>query len=292
MKKSNYNQKKYILLQGGIGNQIFQYIFGQYMKLNYGYDICYNFIDTSSKKADSRQFELNKIFEDIVIKKNIYLSIIQKFKILKLFLIKFIPLRRLFYTVIDDEINTLDSNSIINNKYFIGYWINLFYYDNINLKNHLNFKRDIISSDYGKTILKKIKKEKSSVSIHLRRGDYLNLSNLYYNLEKSYYLKSIGLINNELNIESTFFVFSDDIEFAKKMFKDLDVFFVENFSNAVEELFLMSKCNHNIIANSTFSLCAALFNQNQDKICVSPDKWLKNNDFKTPKNSYFHYVNI
>jgi len=292
MSISNYKNKKTILLQGGIGNQIFQYIFGQFIKKKYGFNICYHFIDTTSKRADSRELEIDRIFDNLEIKKSIYLTIVQNIKLLKYALIKSKTLKRMFSTVIDDECNTLDLGSIENNKYFIGYWIDLFYFDNINFTNDLYLKKNIISSDYSKIILEKIKQEKSPVSIHVRRGDYLKLSNIYYNLDISYYNKSINFINNKLNTQSTFFVFSDDIKFAKNMFKDLNVFFIENTDNALEELFLMSECDHNIIANSTFSLWAALLNKNQTKICISPDKWLKNKNFKTPINSSFDLVKI
>jgi hypothetical protein len=292
MKILNYTNEKTILLQGGIGNQIFQYVFGQYIKKKYGYKICYHFIDTNSKKADSRELEIDKIFDNIAIEKSIYLTIIQNLKLFKYALIKSNFLRRIFSTVIDDERNTLDPISIISHKYFIGYWIDLFYYENMNFTNDLYFKKNIISSDYSKIISEQIMQSKSSVSIHLRRGDYLNLSNLYYNLDIRYYTKSINFINNRVNSENTFFVFSDDIKFAKTMFKDLNVIFVENADNATEELFLMSRCDHNIIANSTFSLWGALLNQNKTKICISPDKWLKNKNFKTPIDSSFHLVKI
>ena len=292
MSISNNKNKKTILLQGGIGNQIFQYIFGQFIKKKYGFNICYHFIDTTSKKADSRKIEIDKIFDNVNFDKSFYLTVVQNLKLFKYFLIKQNFLKKIFSTVIDDERNTLDDISIINNKYFIGYWIDLFYFKDIRFTNYLQFKKNIISSDYSKVISKKIEQVKSSVSIHVRRGDYLNLSSLYYNLDICYYTKSINFINDKLNSENTFFVFSDDIKFAKVMFKDLNVIFVDNTDNAVEELFLMTKCDHNIIANSTFSLWGALLNQNKTKICISPNKWLKNENFKIPIDSSFHLIKI
>lgn len=73
-----------------------------------------------------------------------------------------------------------------------------------------------------------------------------------------------------------FYVFSDDINCVKEIFKDYeDFYFIENLNLDVEELLLMSKCKHNIIANSTFSWWAAWLNQNEIKEVFAPKKWFK-----------------
>lgn len=108
---------------------------------------------------------------------------------------------------------------------------------------------------------------KGTVSLHVRRGDYLKLSQYHHNLEKSYYLNAIDYFKGY-----NFLVVSDDIAWCKETFIGSNFTFVEGTTD-VEDLYLMSMCDHNIIANSTFSWWGAWLNQSKDKVVVYPDKW-------------------
>lgn len=108
---------------------------------------------------------------------------------------------------------------------------------------------------------------KNSVSIHIRRGDYLDLSDYHYNLQLGYYQNAIDYFGN-----SNFLIFSDDIEWCKSNFNGDNFTFVENVDD-VKSIYLMSLCKHNIIANSTFSWWGAWLNSTKDKVVIYPDKW-------------------
>ena len=108
------------------------------------------------------------------------------------------------------------------------------------------------------------------VSIHIRRGDYLNLGDFHHNLSLDYYKNAIDYFSGY-----NFLVFSDDIEWCKSQFKGDNFEFVEG-KDDYEDLILMSECEHNIIANSTFSWWAAYLNSNPNKIVTYPDKWFGN----------------
>lgn len=114
------------------------------------------------------------------------------------------------------------------------------------------------------------------VSIHVRRTDYLKC-NIYCELLcTDYYKKAINLFNTE---KTNFLIFSDDIETCKQcvIFCDLpNKIFVEGFTDE-QSLILMSKCDHNIIANSTFSLWGHYFNENPNKKIVVPETWFVSN---------------
>ena len=106
------------------------------------------------------------------------------------------------------------------------------------------------------------------VSIHIRRGDYTKLSQFHHNLDISYYENAIDYFSGH-----NFMVFSDDIEWCKENFDfSPDSKFIEGEEDYID-LYMMSKCQHNIIANSTFSWWAAYLNTNSNKSVVYPDKW-------------------
>ena len=111
------------------------------------------------------------------------------------------------------------------------------------------------------------KEKKGYVSMHVRRGDYVNLSEYHYNLSIDYYKNAIDYFKGY-----KFLVFSDDIEWCKENFKGKDFTFIQN-SNDFEDLYQMSECEHNIIANSTFSWWGAYLNPNKNKIVIYPNKW-------------------
>jgi hypothetical protein len=105
------------------------------------------------------------------------------------------------------------------------------------------------------------------VSLHVRRGDYVNLSKYHHNLSIEYYKNSLDYFKGH-----KFLVFSDDIPWCKEIFKGKDFTFIEGNPDYID-LYLMSQCQHNIIANSTFSWWGAYLNTNPDKIIIHPNKW-------------------
>lgn len=110
-----------------------------------------------------------------------------------------------------------------------------------------------------------------SVSIHVRGGDYINNTHFavcnrkYYDMALKCLEKEIGIKKSDMNI----FVFTDDISFAKKMVPHEDITIISNSEPGVD-MYLMSKCKHNIIANSTYSFWGAFLNRNKSKKIISP----------------------
>jgi hypothetical protein len=117
-----------------------------------------------------------------------------------------------------------------------------------------------------------------SVSVHIRRGDYVNDSktnSFHGTCSKEYYEKAMNIVKEKVD-SPLFYFFSDDIEWVKKEFGEADTFvFISNPKlEDYEELLLMSYCSHNIIANSSFSWWGAWLNKNPDKIVIAPKKWV------------------
>lgn len=135
-----------------------------------------------------------------------------------------------------------------------------------------------VDEDKRNLELKSLMTSTNSVSIHVRRGDYQNTIKWRMALgdicDKDYYERAIQKAKELVN-EPRFFVFSDDISWVKENLEIEDPLYVDwnNGSNSFRDMELMMCCKVNIIANSTFSLCAAYLNINENPIRIAPQKW-------------------
>ena len=138
--------------------------------------------------------------------------------------------------------------------------------------NLFKFKSEIINQ--GNAIYNKLNIEKLSVSIHFRRGDYLILASL--NLGLAYYKKALNFFDKD---KYELVIFSDDIEYCKsvEIFKDYKVHYMDSHSASID-MYIMSLCNSNIIANSSFSFWGAMLNKNKDKKVVCPHDFIGESD--------------
>ena len=122
-------------------------------------------------------------------------------------------------------------------------------------------------------------KNKNSVAIHIRRGDYFNNSkarNYHGILGEDYYKKSITYVKKKVK-SPNFFIFSDDIELVKKTlpcFNNKKFIFIDTKSS-INDLYLMCNCRHFIIANSTFGWWGAWLSKNKHKIVCAPKRWVR-----------------
>lgn len=162
---------------------------------------------------------------------------------------------------------------IYGNRYIIGLFQNERYFKSIEfeLKKEI-FPRKKIKINKE---LSNILKNENTVSVHIRRGDYKQLNNV---LSKTYYTNAIDLINKEID-DAYLCVFSDDLDWVKRHMNFGNKIFWVNEDRKLmdyEELMIMSRCKHNIIANSTFSWWGAWLNSNPDKIVIGPENWTNN----------------
>lgn len=142
-------------------------------------------------------------------------------------------------------------------------------------------------------------KQAKIVSLHLRYGDYCG-NPYYFDLHSSDYYESAISLFLKANKATVFFVFSDNKEKAKLRIEQLEKVFKgtlfhhiysEKEDAEIYELYMMSMADHNITANSSFSLWGSILNQNKEKTVICPSKWFDNgglvNSTKDlyPKNS-------
>lgn len=113
-----------------------------------------------------------------------------------------------------------------------------------------------------------------AVSVHIRRGDYLDAQNaaLFGNIcTEKYYEGAVRYIKEHCNCPH-FYIFSDDAAYAKEHFKgeEYTVVDINRGRDSFYDMWLMSQCKHNICANSTFSFWGARLNPNENKIMIRP----------------------
>ena len=121
----------------------------------------------------------------------------------------------------------------------------------------------------------------NSVSIHVRRGDYLIKQDRHPVMSMEYYNLAIEKFDNCDN----FLILSDDIEWCKRSFKGSKFTFVQDEKDYID-LWIMSLCNNNIIANSSFSWWGAWLNQNVNKKVIAPSNWFGYNKKLNTKDLY------
>jgi hypothetical protein len=238
-------------IQGGLGNQMFQWAFGRNLSIKYNRELL---IDKSFYNYQGelvRYFSLNKFSLNCV---EINQSNINKFKSNTV-------------KVLSDPNYFVDYILSENENYFLdGYWQS---------EKFFSENEDIILKDfeYNSTKIENISNEidfknNSVVSIHVRRGDYVDADGMYPLQPISYYKNTIDLIGNYDKL----LIFSDDISWCENNFNFDNMIFSRGLDN-VEDLTLMSMCNHNIIANSSFSWWGAKLNKNVDKKVIAPSNW-------------------
>lgn len=179
----------------------------------------------------------------------------------------------LFYTLSDETIALkLKSNKVL---YFDGFWPHKYMYDTFPATELFVFKDEIIEMCEEKA--KEIKSE-NSCSIHVRLGDYIGSE--FDCINSDYYRRAIEIIKDRCgNVK--FYVFSDDVTKAKSYLDDDDniIFMNEKYACSGCDMYLMSLCNNNIIANSTFSFWGAKLNCNTSKIVVAPKQYSADLEF-------------
>lgn len=121
--------------------------------------------------------------------------------------------------------------------------------------------------------------QKNTVSIHVRRGDYLKHKNYIGLCGIDYYTATIAHVKAKYGKNVQFAIFSNDMSWCQDYILPLIdgyEYTMVDWNKGVEsynDIRLMSACQVNIIANSSFSWWAAYLNQNKDKEIIAPAKW-------------------
>jgi hypothetical protein len=270
-------------LLGGLGNQMFQYATGYALAKNL--NLPYR-IDTIllSKYNRHNGYQFNEIF-DYKFEIASYLELCSLLKFKTYFVVNesinkvnpytFNSKKNIFREYSHNYINDFDK--INTSCYISGYWQSEKYF-----KKYENDLRKIFEFKNSFSKLNKLHENEilnsNSVSIHVRRGDYISNTNAskYIGIcELTYYKKAIEIISNKID-KPFYFIFSDDIEYVVNNFNFLENYRIINNNQGIEsynDMRLMSLCKYHIIANSSFSWWGAWLANNKNKLVIAPDKW-------------------
>ena len=279
-------------LNGGLGNQMFQYAAGRSLSLHLMTSLKLDLSNYSSifpyRKYGLGVFniEVEEALED---------EIKQYYKKLSLY-------EKLFNYVFGvkniNECSSVNTKIIFENKFlydknfkksprdclFIGFWQSEKYFKeyekvirkDFSFRKILTEKNEKIAEEIGKT---------NSVSVHIRRGDYVNnkeINKYHGTCGLEYYENAINFIRKRIK-NPKFFVFSDDMKWVKNNLKINNTIFVDGNigKKSYIDMQLMSLCKHNIIANSSFSWWGAWLNNCPNKIVIAPKKWFSEQGIDT-----------
>ncbi len=272
-----------ILLKGGLGNQLFQYSIAKHISLRTGYKIYLDLRDYDKKdrkEVDNRRYNLDEFNIDAVtVSKCIYKNVnyVRSKMSSEVLPVSKNILKNIFLTYKEENPRLFDPEvlNLPGNILLIGYFQSEKYFKEI---------KDIIRKDISmaKKETKKIEnkykniKDRRSVAVHVRRGDY---SRLGWSISKKYYRKAVKIMENIVGNIKLYF-FSDNINWVKnnknKIIGGTNVsnyYFVENESPC-KDLMLMKMASHNIISNSTFGWWGAWLGEDEKSVVISPKRWV------------------
>ena len=251
-----------IKFEGGLGNQLFQYAAGRSLAIK-------NDIDSILLNADSyldqpleRKFSLTNYSARGTVIENTLVKKIFRPKT------KLNALAKLLHCYTQVEDNGFKLVNFENKKTLLislkGYWQSECYFSNIRptlLKELMPINIPPLPSwvDFDNT-----------VAIHVRRTDYL-AEPRYGFVGVDYYYTAINIFKKRMD-NPLFIFFSDDLSWCKENFFGDNIIFFDEFlwKEDYLQLYLMSKCRHQVIANSSFSWWSAWLNQNETKMVIRP----------------------
>lgn len=278
-----------INIKGGLGNQMFQYALYSVLRA-YRDDVMISTIDFEFAQTGlykgipehGATFILKDIFDvecniasHDVVQKYVYMDNNMITRVLRHYKIN----KKGYFAEQQMEDRSLNALLGLKNAFLDGYWQRFSYYEHMQeeIRRIFKFKKTLegrnaeLAREIGCT---------NSVSLHVRRGDYLKNS-LYAIQTEDYYLDAIEYIKKRV-VAPRFYCFSDDIEWCENRFGALGMEFTyidwNKGKDAYIDMQLMSMCRHNIITNSSFSVWGAWLNNNSEKIVVRPRHYYTNKD--------------
>lgn len=271
-----------VIIQGGFGNQLFQYSMGYALAKRLNRKLCldvsfFDYIADSIGKSTARVNNLDKlnlynpyfISEPATFKRVIFGA-----KLHKTWMSRLLGFKR--PVIWEDVVNCriyqpklIEKAERRENVTLYGFWQNTKYFDDYIADLKQQFTPNYELADSVISIKKKIEQSCASVGIHVRRGDFVGLG---WAEDADYYIRAINIMKEMIG-DCSFFVVSDDKVWAKEHFskvQDVEVIDIKTSTCDIDEFFLLSLCQHQIISESTFGWWAAYLNTNPERKIIVP----------------------
>jgi hypothetical protein len=279
-----------VRLEGGLGNQMFQYATAKHLSLIQHTDLK---VDPSAfNKTIYKESATWRGFQLSVFKLNVDTATDEEMKTVKnstpdffeqlkyrLLRVKTVPYYRK-NELYESTPFRFDSNILKagKNTHLTGYWQSPNYFEAIrqNLLNEFTLREKPDKNTYP--LIDQLQQQ-NSVSIHIRRGDYVSnpeYLKIHGLCSLEYYRAAIDYICSKVTYP-VFYFFSDDMQWVKENLKtEYPAVYVSGTPEGKDhyEMHLMSLCKHNIIANSSFSWWGAWLNRNEHKTVIAPKQWM------------------
>ena len=280
-----------IKLQGGLGNQMFQYALGRSLAikhqtkliLDYSFYKYQNKYQIAREGFTPREFELG-IFniEGTCENEHNFINYRKKKRLDKVKAMLGLQYKKAYTETsfcFNQEVEKLKPP-----VYLEGFWQCERYFSSVSAEIRKNFTFKFPMDHVSAKVVEEINNCSLSVSLHVRRGDYVNSAktkDFHGICDLSFYIRAKELLEERLKgREIHYFVFSDDPAWVKEnlsgYFSKITVVSHNTGKESWKDMYLMSLCKHNVIANSSFSWWGAWLNRNSDKLVIAPGKWFKN----------------
>jgi len=265
---------KIFCLKGGLGNQLFEYCrYDTFRKENT--ERCYLFLDRRKLKQHHNVL-ISECFNVKIQPCPLWVNAI-------VWGLKACSILKCFSYLYDEQSpDAIFIDSYSQDKRYIHH-----------ARNILKFKPFRLSDNYQK-YLTAINSSSCPVSIHVRRGDYLQTDNLehigicsmeYYRQAVSYTIKQYP--------DCTFFVFSDDMPWTMKNLRIEGAVYIKNNGEPdYADLYLQQQCKAHIIANSTFSFWGSWLNDSPQHLCIYPKQWFRDESWGCPDIFPPHWISM
>lgn len=277
-----------IKIAGGLGNQMFQYALARALS-HKGRQVlldCSGF-DSQADEDTKRTYELDRF--NIVIAKASKETMKKYCNRWQFFLYYLGRIVKMDISKVAIEMEHCYKKEIAecDNKYLIGFWQTDKYFKSVRkeLLGDFSFQRLVLSTK-NERLRDKILAEEKSVGVHVRGGDYNTAGNIgiYGNIcDTSYYNKAFAYMEKRFG-SVKYFLFTNDPAWAYQLIphenRQITVVDWNSEEDGWVDLYMMSICKHNIIANSSFSWWAAWLNQNAEKTVVAPGRWQNGADIE------------
>ncbi len=277
---------KIVNIIGGLGNQMFQYALALALKEHFPNEDIRIDVSHFNQYNLHNGFEIERVFGQTImsasprelLKVTYYVPWYKLSRLLR----RVLPRRATELIEKQDYVYDETVFLIKGDCYYEGYWQSAKYFEGQRDSILSSFTFPIFTTDENIALADELS-SLNSVTIHIRRGDYVDAANYKNICGLEYYERAIRLINSLIPSPS-FFIMSNDIpwceEYIRPLVKDSPIRFITNNvgKDSFRDMQLMSLARACILANSSFSWWGAYLNQRQDSVIVAPRRWVNSRD--------------